>query len=353
MTGFARAPYNRGLTSGKTAIVAATAAVYTLLGFGLGVALAGDVPDPVPFVSGSQPAVDAEAVALCPHIGERPEVFLSGQGKGLAGTLARLGYRVYLVNPWVTEEARTHGIDGVARSVYPVILRKLAKMSGQDEITWVGHGTCGVLPIASAATPVEGGKIPTVRWVALGTRFDYRFPSDAEMAWLTTWSDGEPPLPLAVKRMYMTGLRAALPPRNASTPPRLDQELEPHDALARLFNKSYAIPPPKAVVDDLLRWYRDGRMTSKEGWVDYDRGFELVTGPVLFVAGATDTVAPPEDMLPAYERLGTRLATRFRLMSRVNGHREEFGHLGLVLSRFARRDVDAVIGAWLDGRKIP
>jgi poly(3-hydroxyalkanoate) synthetase len=316
-------------------------------------ALSGDVPDPVPFVLGSSPPADAEVVALCPHIGERPEVFISGKGSGLAGSLARRGYRVYLVNPWITEAARTHGIDGVARAVYPELLRKLATMSGRSDVTWIGHGICGVLPVTSAATPAGGAAVPDVRWVALGTRFDYRFPSDAEMAWLTTWSEGEAPLPLVVKRMYMTGLREAAPPRNASTPDHLDQETAPHVALAQLFNKSYSVPPPKAVVDDLLRWYRDGRMTSKEGWVDYGRGFDLVAGPVLFIAGSTDTVAPPEDVLTAVDRLEERIETTFRLMSRINGHREEFGHLGLVLSRFARRDVDRVIGAWLDGRRIP
>ncbi len=341
------------MTSAKAVLRAACAAALLALAVAPAVAVAGDVPDPVPFVSGAPPPADAEAVALCPHIGERPEVFLSGQGKGLAGHLARLGYRVYLVNPWITEEARVHGIDGVARKVYPELLRKLAAMSGRSDVTWIGHGTCGVLPVASAATPAEGGTVPDVRWIALGTRFDYRFPSDAEKEWLETWSRGEAPLPLLVKRMYMTGLRKPLAPRNGSTPPHLDQDMEPHAALARLFNKSYAVPPPKAVVDDLLRWYRDGRMTSKEGWVDYDRGFDLVGGPVLFLAGATDTVAPPEDVLPGLERLGDRVETRFRLMSRINGHREEFGHLGLILSRFARRDVDAVIGAWLDGRRIP
>jgi pimeloyl-ACP methyl ester carboxylesterase len=309
------------------------------------------VAEPEAVVRGLPPAGHAEAVALCPDISERPEVFTVRDGDGLAGTLARAGYRVYLVDPWDSPEARAEGFDGVVRKVYPDLLRRLAALSGSDRVTWIGHGLCGMLPMAAAARPAE--KLPEVRWVALGTRFRWSLPSPLLIRWLRSWRAGEAALPQLVQSVFLTGLRSRSGPRLSSAPSSLDQHGDPAAVLESLRRNSVARPPPMALVKDLLRWFEAGVAADREGWVDYSRGLARVGGPALLVAGATDPVAPPEDVLSGLDAIPDAARVHYRLLSRASGDREEYGHLGMLLSRHSEHDVDVMLRRWLATGKAP
>jgi homoserine acetyltransferase len=112
-----------------------------------------------------------------------------------------------------------------------------------------------------------------------------------------------------------------------------------------------ARPPPKAVLEDVIRWFDTGEMWDSEGWIDYARGFETVPGEALIVAGASDPISPPESVLPAMDLLPESAAARWHLLSRIDGDREEYGHLGMLLSRHSARDVDPMVAAWLKGKE--
>jgi pimeloyl-ACP methyl ester carboxylesterase len=190
-----------------------------------------------------------------------------------------------------------------------------------------------------------------MRWIALGSRFDWRLASPAWRDWLAAWMRDERPLPDVTKRTLLTGFRPPLGGRASSVPSTLSQDEDIVDVMYQFYERSLYREPPKAVVSDVLRWLASGSMTSREGWVDYTSGFETVEGPALFVAGMTDSIAPPEDVLYALDLLGDRVDGQYRLLSRASGHNEEYGHLGMLLSRHAAWDVDRVILAWLRGWK--
>ncbi len=312
-------------------------------------AAASDRPEPKPVVRGTPSGYEAEVIALCPDIGERPEVFLARDGEGLAGHLARGNWKVYLVDPWSTPTAAAEGFDGVVRDVYPWLLKRLAEASGHDRITWVGHGVCGLLPLAAAARP--SGNPPPTRWAALGTRFDWSLPSPELKRWVQSWKDGGGPLPDLVQRLLFTGLRGALGARNSSVPRGVRVVGTPAESLEFLHRDKISRRPPAAVLEDLERWMRQGRVTDRAGWVDYEIGYANVQGPALLVSGASDAVAPPEQVLPALDRLDAKVGAQWHLLSRINGDREEYGHLGMLLSRHAARDVDELLTAWLQGRE--
>ena len=301
-------------------------------------------------VRGLPPPGSAEAVALCPDVGERTNVFVARDGDGLAGTLARAGYRVYLVDPWDSIEARSDGFDAVVRDVYPRLLRRLAELGGGERVTWIGHGLCGMLPVAAAARPA--GKLPSVRWVALGTRFSWGLPSPLLLRWLRSWRDEEAALPELVTRLFFTGLRPRSGPRPSSAPPPLDPAAHPAEVLEAYHRDEVHRPPPRALVEDLLRWFEAGEARDREGWVTYSSGLEQTTGPALLVAGATDPIAPPEDVLVGFRRLTEAASPQWLLLSRANGDLEEYGHLGMLLSRHSARDVDASILRWLRKGKL-
>ena len=309
------------------------------------------VAEPEAVVRGLPPAGHAEAVALCPDISERPLVFTARDGNGLAGSLARAGYRVYLVDPWDSPEARSEGFDGVVRTVFPDLLRRLAAMSGSDRVTWIGHGLCGMLPVAAAARPAE--KLPKLRWIALGTRFRWTLPSPLLVRWLRSWQAGEAALPQLVQSVLLTGLRSRSGPRPSSVPAALDQSGAPEEVLESFHRNAVSRPPPRALVEDLLRWFEAGIAADREGWVDYSRGLAQVAGPALLVAGATDPVAPPEDVLAGLDAMPQAASVHYRLLSRASGDREEYGHLGMLLSRHSEKDVDVMLRRWLTTGKAP
>ncbi len=309
-------------------------------------------PDPVPIVRGIPAPPDADVIALCPDIGEYPRVFTARDGEGLAGRLASGSqYRVVLVDPWSSTAARVAGFDGVAREVYPGMIDQLAAQGG--EVTWIGHGLCGLLPIAASAR--ASVRTVAARWVALGTRFDYRDPSPLLRGWLDAWRAGERPLPQQLAALLFSGLRPALGNRPSSAPAHLgDDGGDPAGVVEAFWRERLSREPASAVLEDIGRWFETGRMTDSEGWTDYSRGYESVTGPALLVAGASDAMAPPEDVLPAMDRLGSDVGARFHLLSRSDGDKEEYGHLGMLLSRHSARDVDGMISAWIQGRyKLP
>jgi pimeloyl-ACP methyl ester carboxylesterase len=306
-------------------------------------------PEPEPVVRGFPPPPNADVVALCPDFSEWPTVFTARDGSGLAGRIARTRKKVVLVDPWKTVAARMDGFDGVVREVYPWLLERLGQMAGDGKVIWIGHGLCGLLPVAATAR----GSALAPSWVALGTRFDYRLPSPLLEEWLRAWHEEERPLPELLKSLLFSGLRPALGSRLTSVPTALgtDPDDDPAAVLEAYHRDNLARPPPRAVLEDVRRWYATGDMTDSEGWIDYRRGFAEVGGPALIVAGASDAVSPPEAVLPALDALPGAAEVTWHLLSRVDGDREEYGHLGMLLSRHSARDVDPMILAWLAGRE--
>ncbi|MCO4774016.1 MAG: hypothetical protein KDA24_28545 [Deltaproteobacteria bacterium] len=305
----------------------------------------------VPVVSGKPAGPDADVVVLCPDLGLRPEVFLSRGTGGLATRLAASGYRVYLVDPWNTSMASDDGFDGVVAEAFPQILGKVKTVAGAARVTFVGHGLCGLLPVAAAADP--RGTSLQYRWVGLGTRFAWHVAAPRWTQWLQAFVDGERPLPAVAKSVLLTGFRPGVGARASSIPASLPQEEDIDEAMYRFYDRSLYREPPAGVIRDLFRWMQTGAMTSRQGWVDYGRGLDVVQGPALLVAGMSDSVAPPEDVLAGVDRLRARISVDHRLLSRANGHREEYGHLGMLISRHAARDVDRLLLAWLADRELP
>jgi hypothetical protein len=304
-----------------------------------------------PVVAGKPAGPDADVVVLCPDLGLRPDVFLSRGDGGLATRLAGAGYRVYLVDPWNTAAASERGFDGVVSEAFPEILGKVKALAGDAGVAFVGHGLCGMLPVAAAADP-RGTSLP-YRWLGLGTRFDWTILAPAHRQWMTAFVQGERPLPPVAKAALLTGLRPGVGTRASSIPAHLPQDGDLEETMYRFYDKNLYREPPSAVLQDLLRWSDGGAMTSRQGWVDYGRGLDAVPGPALLVAGMTDPVSPPYEVLVGVDRLRARIPAGFRLLSRANGDREEYGHLGMLVSRHAARDVDALVLAWLADRELP
>ena len=126
-------------------------------------------------VRGVPAAPGSPVVALCPDMTERPEVFLARGEQSLAVVLARSGYKVLLVDPWSAQAVSAEGFDALASDVYPALVEELRRRADGAQITFVGHGLCGFVPIAAASSsPASSAPLD---WVAIGTRLNWARPS--------------------------------------------------------------------------------------------------------------------------------------------------------------------------------
>lgn len=275
-------------------------------------------------------------MVLCPDIGETAAVFTTRDGGGgLAQRLIRAGHDVELVDPWNGTVAREHGFDAVVDEVFPVLVAQAG--AGGADVVWIGRGVCGLLPLAAAA---DGRETEVAAWVSLGTRFDYRFAPSSHLQWLRAWAAEEMPAVDVQRRTLLTGLADSRRERRRGS---AIQDVE------SLWRARVATAPPPEVVTDLLRWYETGACTRRDDGRDHLAGRANPGQNALLIAAVTDPVAPPEDVLAGLD--GGAGERSYRMLSRVNGHGEEFGHVGMMLSRAARHGVDPVVVAWLAGKR--
>jgi len=340
-----------GIAMGISAIFAIALAVGLVLT--PAPAFAGASNSLVAVVRGAPPRADAKVVALCPDLTDRPEVFLARRDQSLADRLARAGYRVYLVDPWASNLAASGGFDAVVDKVYPSILNELIEAAGGGQVTWIGHGLCGFLPIAAAAVgEQEENKI--VDWVGLGTRLDWSKASPVLEGWLRAWERGETPVPAHSQQVLFTGLREAFGPRPSSVPQALQSEggASAGAQLESYHRANLSRPPVQSVLADLIRWFDRGSPVASKGWLNYSVGQERVPGRGLLMMPASSPMAPPESVLGVIGDLSDSANLVTLALSRDSGMSEDYGHLGTLLSGNASSDVDRLILRWLTGQKV-
>ena len=72
----------------------------------------------------------------------------------------------------------------------------------------------------------------------------------------------------------------------------------------------------------------------------------MITAPILLLAGLVDQLAPPSVMLHLYHSLGSKEKT-LKIFSQANGYHADYGHVDLVLGKFAVLDVFPLVTQWL------
>jgi pimeloyl-ACP methyl ester carboxylesterase len=79
---------------------------------------------------------------------------------------------------------------------------------------------------------------------------------------------------------------------------------------------------------------------------DYRAELGQITTPVLFLAGPRDALAPPDAVKATYEAVGST-DKQFRVCSRAQGLRVNYGHFDLVIGREAPSEIFPLISSWL------
>ncbi len=255
-------------------------------------------------------------VVACPEFPFRAHLFQAGPGGGLAGALEREGGRVVLADLWVEAEKGAMDWREVIEGPYRDALEEARALAGGGKVAFVGHGLCGLLPVLAMADGWSGPDL----LVALGTPFEFRFPSPSLKDWLKNPGDAG-----AREALFRAGI--------------LTRERVPLEDVA---------PAPR-VLGEVRRWFQSGFGPESGDGASMTEALRRFRAPLLLMAGGGDAFAPPEDALPGYDFARSPDVT-FRVLSWSDGAKGDYGHLGLLLGPDAGRDVWKPLIRWLRER---
>lgn len=241
--------------------------------------------------------------------------WISRKGEGFARCLADHGFDVWI------PEFRGHGrsprpadygritADQFVFGDLPAIAAHL-RSSGVTSALWVGHSSGGLSlagALAMEALPQE-----LVRGMVL-----VGVQAEAGHAWLR-W-----PL-VGAAAQWLCGALSTFP---------ADRLGLGHQ------------PAPGAATAQAIAWKRTGRWSTSDGR-DFGAGLPRVGVPCLAVTSEGDRMDPAEGCRAFFERLGSRDKTLL-VLGRAHGHRQDYDHPGMIVSRDAAAEVWPLLVAWL------
>ena len=101
----------------------------------------------------------------------------------------------------------------------------------------------------------------------------------------------------------------------------------------------------------LHRWYRENDFSSLERHVSY-HSLQDIKAPWLVLAGSVDGMAPLPDVYFGFDQIQSK-QKKFIVFGKEFGHKADYGHLDLVLGRYAPMEVYPQIAGWLNEHDRP
>ncbi len=289
-------------------------------------------------------------VVLCPGIACNASFFDLGNGRGLAPYLAGKGYDVWVLDPRGRGESKRkrqnlrtswHFDDYVLKDL-PAALQCVLEASGAGQVDWVGHSMGGMVAYAYTMLGLEP---QLARLVAIGSP---TFQANSFWGWrladalssLLTVVPHFPLRKLAPLAALGIGRAHRYLPMQIYNPRNMDRSAVDH-----LFRR---------VLDDIsgteirqgLRFIRSQGFRSTSGPLKYSKCFGRIRIPSLILAGSEDRLAPPEDVMGAYDGLGSDIRS-FHCFGSESGCETEYGHTDLLMGPRVAREVFPMIHAWL------
>lgn len=234
---------------------------------------------------------------------------------GLAPFLAREGFDVWVPelrghgrSPKPDDFAAVTAEDHIRRDL-PTVQRAVRE-EGDRAPVWVGHSAGGLYLLAALSRGwIDPGDVAAV--AVFGTQL-----SEGEAYLENRWIAG------AIQGLV--GLLGRLPSPWLGLGPEVE---------------------PAGEVNELIDWKKAGRWADRSG-VSYREGLADLDVPLRAYAGADDTTDPPEGCRRLFEAVGSG-AKSFQLLSEGEGFARDYGHVDMIASRAASRDVWPDLRAWI------
>ncbi len=223
----------------------------------------------------------------------------------------------------------------------PTILRTVREQTGAPQVHWVGHSLGGVIIYAYVG---RFGNEGLASIVSLGVpltipqppnNFLAAFRDNKELFKLITLLVNAS-IPASLRRLdQRSGVAAALyNPRHVDRP-----------VLREFFTRGVE-DIPVGVLDQLVKAVETGEMRSADDETRYAGLLDQVTVPCFVTGGLVDLIAPPEAIRYVYHHISSQ-DKAFHIFALVNNDSIDYGHLDLIIGRYAPRDVFPAIADWL------
>jgi pimeloyl-ACP methyl ester carboxylesterase len=233
-------------------------------------------------------------------------------------------------------------VDDYLQHDLPAILETIQKVTGKDELHWIGHSMGGILLLAYASMHPE---TRVTSGITIGSALDYRV-GDSGFRWLLPLKRLIAPVPVVPYGTVMHWLSPVLGHRpsfrleafNAYPP-----NLEP--AMMRRLHAIAFHAVPTSLLSSLSTLFDESGLTLQDGRRILD-SIGRYKVPTLFVAGTKDEQAPA----PAVEHTARLVSasSEVRIFGREHGDSEDYGHFDLIVGRRAAQETWPVMASWLE-----
>ena len=98
-----------------------------------------------------------------------------------------------------------------------------------------------------------------------------------------------------------------------------------------------------------LRWKGIGGRWETQDGRSYHSGMRRVTAPLLAFGAAADTNDPHQGCLELYQEAQSQ-DRRFVLLGKAHGFGHDYGHVEMIVSKQAQREVWPMIAEWMEAR---
>lgn len=301
-------------------------------------------------------------VLLCHGMGSN-RFNLDGPGRtSLARHLHARGFDVWLVELRGAGESR-RGLalppiawrwtfEDYVQHDAPAALDLVRRRTGRDKVLWVGHSLGGMVAYALLMTPAADRVAGAVTLASPGMSHVGRgaFERWTPLRSLLRFA----PERIPTGRLARLGAPLAGPLAKLLEAPLTEWGFRPENReldVIRFMMRRGVEDLSRSLLAEFARWTEARRMSDRYDLFSFTDHLERVKVPMLVVAGARDGLTPPEDLSAVFDRLGSSDKT-FVLAGRAGGFSHDYGHVDLVLSRNAAREVHPVVGDWLEKRAL-
>lgn len=287
----------------------------------------------------------------------------------LPGQLAAAGYEVFVfdmrgsgenlqlgrfdwVNPLLRETfirergERSWTVDDLVRFDLPAILDHVERVTGRDQVNWVGHSLGGMIVFPYLELGHDTGRI--ANFVGMGSTI---IQADAPHRDIILANRGLRALALVASPGRMGRVLKYFRPPGMGMIDRFyytAENVEPR-TISRFYGYALEDTGPGALKQ--LRPYLEyGHMLSADRRIDYAARLGEVKTPTLMVAGDADILSDIRSTELTFAAIGSPDKTLWRF-GKANGNVDDYGHCDLVWSRQAPREVFPAIIGWLDERQ--
>ena len=292
----------------------------------------------------------SQPVILCHGIGANRYTFDLGPQVSLARFLQRHGWDVWVVelrgvgrSKRMASHSRAHWdwdfSDYLDKDV-PTLIDAVWAATGAPAVHWVGHSLGGILMYAhlqgegalkvrsatAIGSPGFFEPTPILKSTTAALRFAGWLPV-FKLTWLT-W----------LFAPFYVGLRVPLILINGAN---ID------GIIVRRAMSHLVTDVCVSVARTIAHWVREQKLTQPDR--DYQRGLASIRTPMMLIFGDADAVAPSEEGVRIFDRLGseTRL---FHALGQRHGFTEDYGHGDLLFGRHVRTECFPLIENWLATR---